>query len=300
MADSLPLPPQTPPAAPPATPAPEPMAQPQPMTPPMTPAAGMEPAGTGLAAPQPAAAAPVAFELEQQQEPAEPPGAAEPEVPRSNNFWDAFYADEREAQMAPADGLIATATDDDPPAIPGFHLDDDHPAEDAGPRAPRLGGYGSGLFTEEDDAPALAPAFTAGNDDESDERTWSFYGEDEERAEERSWSYDDDSIGSKAAVEDSEPPEHRAAADDREDLVDASDGSRLGAILGAVKGWRPGVPSVSFGSSGLGMRAREAVSVLDAILEENGTEDIPRSFILGLGGFAALLALVAVLVVLFG
>ena len=59
------------------------------------------------------------------------------------------------------------------------------------------------------------------------------------------------------------------------------------------------MPDFSFGSSSLGTKARDALTVLDAILEENGTEDIPRSFLIGLGGFAGFLALVAILVVIF-
>jgi hypothetical protein len=58
----------------------------------------------------------------------------------------------------------------------------------------------------------------------------------------------------------------------------------------------PGRPSFSFGASEFGMRARDALSVLDSILEENGTEDIPRGLIIGLFVFVGLLALVAVVV----
>jgi hypothetical protein len=297
IADSPPVTPQAPPDAAPMVP--EPVPQSQPMTPRVAPAAGMEPAPYDAVAPLPAVEAPVAFELEQQLPPVEPdPVVAEPEAPRSTDFWDGFYSNENETQRAPSEVLIAPAAADDAPAVPGFHLEDDDPGE-TGPRAPRSGGYGSGLFTEEDDGRALAPAFAASNADDPEDRTWSFYDEEEPVAE-RSWSYEDEPTGPAAKAQDEEPLESRPRTTDREVLVGADDGSRLAAVLGAVKGWRPSSPSFSFGSSELGMRAREAVSVLDAILEENGTEDIPRSFILGLGGFAALLALVAVLVVLFG
>ena len=81
-----------------------------------------------------------------------------------------------------------------------------------------------------------------------------------------------------------------------EEPVPAAKGSRFAAVAG----WRPSLPSFKMGSSELGMRAREALSVLDAILEENDTDDIPKGFIVGLGGLAALLGLIALLVVLFG
>ena len=63
--------------------------------------------------------------------------------------------------------------------------------------------------------------------------------------------------------------------------------------------WRPsmpGTPSFSFGASGFGKRARDAISVLDSILEENGTEDIPRGLIVGLFVFVGVMAVVALIV----
>jgi hypothetical protein len=44
------------------------------------------------------------------------------------------------------------------------------------------------------------------------------------------------------------------------------------------------------------MRARDAISVLDSILEENGTEDIPRGLIVGLFVFVGVMAVVALIV----
>ena len=70
-------------------------------------------------------------------------------------------------------------------------------------------------------------------------------------------------------------------------------------FLKDVAAWRPSMPSFSFGGSGLGMRARDAISVLDSILEENGTEDIPKSFLIGLGALALVLALLVILALIF-
>lgn len=169
----------------------------------------------------------------------------------------------------------------------GFQLQDD---VDDTAAEPRVGGFGSGLFSEEDDKPAHPPALGSDTGDSQD-RSWS-YNDAEDGATDRGWSYGDD-----AAEEETEaPPAFQSPEADREDLVDSPRGSRFAAITG----WRPSLPSFSFGPSGLGMRARGALSLLDAILEENGTEDISKTLIIGLGGFAVLLGTVAVLVVLFG
>ena len=250
-----------------------------------------------------------------------PPPAAPPRSSQSKDFWDGFYSEEQEAaemqgepaaiagEPAAMPGESAAIAEAPAAQVPpdqasGFQLRDDR--EDASDDdAAKFGGYGSGLFTDDGDNPVQAPAFA---DDESaggEDRAWSYYDDadgeqaDGEQADgDRGWSYDDDPA-EQAGVEASdseEPPAFRAPVADREDLVVSAKSSRFSDIVG----WRPSLPSFSFGSSALGTRARDALGVLDAILEENGTDDIPKSFIIGLGGFAALLGVVALLIVLFG
>jgi hypothetical protein len=286
MGEVPPMVPQPPMTAQPPVASPETMAPPQPMAQPPQPMA--QP-------PQSVASAPMGFELEQdapsQQVETAIVQPEAPSSPRSTEFWDGFYAEESDRQMPASVAPMATDIADGAPTASGFRLEDDDAEEDPGPRAPRLGGYGSDLFAEEGDGPAFAPAFGDVEEPDGKERAWSYYDDEDSDDEKRSWSYDDG-----AATVDEEPPSFRSPAADRDDLVGASSTSRMRAAAG----WRPSMPSFSFGSSELGMRARDALSVIDAILEENGTEDIPKSFIIGLGGFAALLGIIAVLVVLFG
>ena len=173
-----------------------------------------------------------------------------------------------------------------------FHLEDgregsvpdDAAADDAAPDdAAKVGGYGSGLFTEDAVTAAEVPAFGAGEPAAEDERGWSYNDDQPEEA-----GASDADAG--------DPADVASDAADREELVVTAKTSRLKGITG----WRPSLPSFGLGSSALGMRARDVLGMLDSILEENGTEDIPKSFIIGLGGFAILLGVVAVLVVAFG
>jgi hypothetical protein len=184
----------------------------------------------------------------------------------------------------------------------GFLLQDDR--EDASDDdAAKVGGYGSGLFKDDADSQVQPPPFGEDESADGEDRVWSYYDEadgeqaDGEQADgDRGWSYDDDPAEAGAEEDDAdEPPAFRSPVADREDLVVSAKSSRFSGIAG----WRPSLPSF-FGSSALGTRARDALGVLDAILEENGTDDIPKSFIIGLGGFAALLGVVALLIVLFG
>lgn len=166
------------------------------------------------------------------------------------------------------------------------------PSDEDGEPA-RVGGYGSGLFTEEE-AP-IPPAFGggAGAADEGD-RSWSYYDGDgdDDTTEDRGWSYGDPT--SEVEVkENEETPEFRSPAADRDELVEKS------SRMKDVAAWRPSMPSFTLGGSELGMRARDAISVLDSILEENGTEDIPRSFLIGLGALAIVLALIVILALVF-
>jgi hypothetical protein len=180
---------------------------------------------------------------------------------------------------------------------------DETPAEihlelpDNGIEESRVGGYGSGLFTEEE--ASRPPAFGGTEDGDGAERPWSDddkeggeAGEGEE-SEDRGWSYDDPKPEEKDPEEEQDEPAFRSPNADREDLVEKS--SRMKDIAA----WRPSMPSFTLGGSGIGMRAREAISVLDSILEENGTEDIPRSFLIGLGALAVVLTLLVILALVF-
>ena len=198
----------------------------------------------------------------------------------STEFWDGFYAEGEEA---------AGSSEPDPLAMQGEVVDTGEPqfqlesaaetGEDEATDASKATGYGSGLFTEDDEtATEYPPAFVgAGN----------------ESGEERAWSYDD------PAPHELDSPDPTTAftspAADQEDLVPTRGKSGIAALFA----WRPsmpGTPSFSFGASGFGMRARDAISVLDSILEENGTEDIPRGLIVGLFVFVGVMALVALIV----
>ncbi|MCH8899673.1 MAG: hypothetical protein IH942_04145 [Acidobacteria bacterium] len=286
----------------PATPVPPVAATPPPATPP-TPAAppGAAPpaAATPTAQPPPdvvaaGAAAAAAARATVPGQPAAPGATADIRLetdsgqeaapaapsPQPTEFWDGFHAEADEAaggsksDTHPAEGVVADTSGSE------FHLES--AAEDGDEEAtsdPKVTGYGSGLFTEDDETPSEYPP--------------AFEGAGEEAGEERAWSYDD------PAPHDPESPDPTPAftspAADREDLVPSSGKSGIAALLA----WRPsmpGRPSFSFGASGIGMRAREALSVLDSILEENGTEDIPKGLIVGLFVFVGLLALVAVVV----
>lgn len=198
----------------------------------------------------------------------------------SNEFWDGFYAEEEEA---------AAGSEPDPLAVQGevvdtgesqFHLESAaETGDDEATDASKVTGFGSGLITEDDETSSdYPPAFAEAGD---------------EGGEERAWSYDD------PAPHELDSPDPTTAftspAADREDLVPSSGKSGIAALFA----WRPsmpGIPSFSFGASGFGMRARDAISVLDSILEENGTEDIPRGLIVGLFAFVGVMALVALVV----
>jgi hypothetical protein len=180
-------------------------------------------------------------------------------------------------------------------AAPAIQLEapDDAVAEES-----RVGGWGSGLFTEGDDGePAYPPAFRGSDETvEGEDRDWSFYkdgGEDgdEDGVEDRGWSYDDPKP--EEPTKDEEPPAFKSPAADRDDLVEKSSRLRDAAA------WRPSLPTFSLGGSSLGMRARGVLEVLDAVLEENGTEDIPRSFLFGLLGLVGVLALIALIAFIF-
>ncbi len=181
----------------------------------------------------------------------------------STDFWDGFYA-EKEA----AGSSVATQTET--PAVPGaFRLAGEGDEDEGDSEA---GDFDSGLVADEDeDESAYAPAFS--------------------NQEDRGWSYDD-------PVK-KEPEEYKPAFSspepEREDLVVTESGIRR------LLGWRPSLPGggFSFGASELGMRAREAFSLLDSVLEENDADDIPKGLLVGLGAFAIFLGLVAVLIVLF-
>jgi hypothetical protein len=168
------------------------------------------------------------------------------------------------------------------------------PGDAAAEESSRVGGWGSGLFTEETDGESAHPAAFGGTGEtvEGEDRAWSFYedgSEDggEDGGEGRGWSYDDPKPEEPTA--DEEPPDFKSPAADRDDLVEKSSRLRDAAA------WRPSVPSFSLGGSSLGMRARGVLEVLDAVLEENGTEDIPRSFLVGLLSLVGVLALIALI-----
>lgn len=290
-APATPVPPvaATPPPATAPTPATPPGAAPPAAATPTTPppadvvSAGAPAAAARATVPgQPAAPAnpaDIRLETDSGQEAAPAAPSAQP-----TEFWDGFHAEADEAaggsksDTQPAEGEVADTG--------GSEFQLESAAEDGDEEAtgaPKVTGYGSGLFTEDDDTPhEYPPAFEGAGDEAGDEA-----------GEERAWSYDD------PAPHDPESPDPTPAftspAADREDLVPSSKGSGIAALLA----WRPsmpGRPSFSFGASGIGMRAREALSVLDSILEENGTEDIPKGLIVGLFVFVGLLALVAVVV----
>ena len=198
----------------------------------------------------------------------------------STEFWDGFYAEEEEA---------AGSSEPDPLGVQGEVVDTGEnqfqlesaaeTGDDEATDASKVTGYGSGLFTEDDETPTEDPPAFVGAGDES--------------GEERAWSYDD------PAPRELDSPDPTTAftspAADREDLVPSSGKSGIAALFA----WRPsmpGTPSFSFGATGFGMRARDAISVLDSILEENGTEDIPRGLIVGLFVFVGVMAVVALIV----
>lgn len=233
---------------------------------------------TDTAAPAPAAA------------PADPAPAAsppaDPDVASSGDFWDGFHAEEQEAGIQPpiaAEALAAVAAAD-------IRIEDPEDAEDT-EEPVNVGGWGSGLFTEDEAEPAYPPAFGGSEESAaSGDRSWSYYEDDEEATEDRGWSYDDPVPDEESDEE--EAPAFRSPAADREELVEKS--SRFKDMTS----WRPSMPSFGGGSS-IGMRARDALEVLDAILEENGTEDIPRSFLVGLLGLVGVLALIALIAFIF-
>lgn len=204
----------------------------------------------------------------------------------SGDFWDGFHAEEHEAGVQPPAVPDAPAMTDPSPAEIRLEAseDEEQPA--------KVGGWGSGLFTEEDDERSYPPAF-GGSAESSEDRGWSYYDDEDESTQDRGWSYDDPVPGSKRDDDDDdEEPAFRSPAADREELVEKS--SRLKDLTS----WRPTMPSFDGGSS-LGMRAREAIEVLDAILEENGTEDIPRPMLIGLLGLVGVLALIALIAFIF-
>jgi hypothetical protein len=176
-------------------------------------------------------------------------------------------------------------------ALPEIQLEapDDAVAEES-----TVGGWGSGLFTEEDDGePAYPPAFRGSDETvEGEDRAWNL-NEDAnlDASEDRGWSYDDPKP--EEPTEEEEPPAFKSPAADRDDLVEKSSRLRDAAA------WRPSLPTFSLGGSSLGMRARGVLEVLDAVLEENGTEDIPRSFLVGLLGLVGVLALIALIAFIF-
>jgi len=315
------VPAATPSAPPPVVPAAPPAVAPPPATPAAVPPAAAQVAVTPTAPPAttpaspsapvapgaetaPQAPAPVAFQLASdsasaestaQGAPSPAPGDQSTGSPESGDFWDGFDSEQEQASPGTAPDVSAT---------PGqIHLETD----------PKVGGFGSGLFTEDDDEAAHLPAFGQADDGGTGEdRSWSYYdgedgdgkdgddkdgddkdGDDKDGDEEdRGWSYDDPEKGD--PTPDDDPPAFRSPAAGREELVSTSMSSRIAGVAG----WRPSLPSFSLGGSALGMRARNAISILDSILEENGTEDIPKSMILGFAGVAGLLALVAVIAVL--
>ena len=264
-----------------------------------------------VAAPTPPGAQPIdpalAFPLEAAPGTDPQPPAAAPRSGQAKDFWDGFYAEEQEAAAMPGEPVaVAEVSAGEAPADQAseFHLEDGRegsvPDDAAEDDAAKVGGYGSGLFTEDAVTAAEVPAFGAGEPAAEDERGWSYYDDaDREQAEdEPGWSYNDDQPEEAGAsdADAGDPADVASDAADREELVVTAKTSRLKGITG----WRPSLPSFGLGSSALGMRARDVLGMLDSILEENGTEDIPKSFIIGLGGFAILLGVVAVLVVAFG
>jgi hypothetical protein len=198
----------------------------------------------------------------------------------STEFWDGFYAEEEDA---------AGSSEPDPLAVQGEVVDTGESqfqlesaaetGDDEATDASKVTGYGSGLFTEDDETLTEDPPAFVGAGDES--------------GEERAWSYDDPAPHE---LDSSDPTTaFTSPAADQEDLVPSSGKSGIAALFA----WRPSMPSTpsfSFGASGFGMRARDAISVLDSILEENGTEDIPRGLIVGLFVFVGVMALVALVV----
>ncbi len=154
---------------------------------------------------------------------------------------------------------------------------------ETGDGPPKPAAFGSGLFTDEDEEGTdYRPAFSESDDDAETDRGWSYDDPDEES--------EDESADYAPAFASPEP--------DGEDLAVAGAGGGLKRLFA----WRPSMPEFSGGSigaSGIGMWARDALSMLDALVEENGTEDIPRGLLSGLGVFAAFLGLVAVLIAIF-
>jgi len=217
----------------------------------------------------------------------------------SGDFWDGFHEEEREAGVQPPVAPEEAAAAEHAP--PEIQLET--PENGAAEESSRVGGWGSGLFTEEDDGEPAYPAAFGGSGEsvEGEDRAWSFYedgsedgSEDggEDGGEERGWSYDDPKSGEPTEDEE-EAPAFKSPAADRDDLVEKSSRLRDAAA------WRPSAPSFSLGGSSLGMRARGVLEVLDAVLEENGTEDIPRSFLFGLLGLVGVLALIALVAFIF-
>jgi hypothetical protein len=245
-----------------------------------------------------AGAAPAAVTAPQETSPPvapiqETPPAADPAAKTqpagSGDFWDGFHEEEREAGVQP---VIAPAAATAAPTPPEIQLE--AAEEVAAEESSAVGGWGSGLFTEGDDAePGYPPAFRgSGETAEGEDRAGSLHEDGDESGgegadEDRGWSYDDPKP--EDPTEDEDPPAFKSPAADRDDLVEKSSRLRDAAA------WRPSMPSVSLGGSSLGMRARSVLEVLDAVLEENGTEDIPRSFLVGLLGLVAVLALIAVI-----
>ena len=307
-----PTPATTQPSAVPAAQPASPQADPVPVAaepsglPPASPAAAAAVAAAASVQAPPTHPEPVEIRLETDEDappnvappaPAAVPPSVEPAgpaaAPRASDFWDGFHAEEQEAGVQPAaapTGAMAAAVDETPAEIRLEHPDD-------GAEQPSVGGYGSGLFTDEE-APR-PPAFGGTDDGDGKDRAGSFSddqnGEAGEGAEgeDRGWSYDDPKPEEKEKEEGPDEPVFRSPNADREDLVEKS------SRLKDVAAWRPSMPSFSFGGSGLGMRARDAISVLDSILEENGTEDIPKSFLIGLGALALVLTLLVILALVF-
>jgi len=298
------------PAPPPAEPAPT-AVEPSGLPPASSAAAAAVAAAASVQAP-PAHPGPVEIRLETDEgapptppAPAPVPPSAEPAepaaAPRASDFWDGFHAEEQEAGVQPpaASAEAMPAAVDETPAE--IHLE----LPDNGIEESRVGGYGSGLFTEEEASPPPAfggtegPAFGGTEDGDGAERPWSYYDKEGGEAgeggdgEDRAWSYDDPKPEEKDPEEDQDEPAFRSPNAGREDLVEKS--SRMKDIAA----WRPSMPSFTLGASGIGMRARDVISVLDSILEENGTEDIPKSFLIGLGVLAVVLTLLIILALVF-
>lgn len=226
----------------------------------------------------PATAPDIRLETDSAQEsaPTAPP-------PQPSEFWDGFHAEGEDAAGRSESDTEAAGDEVAHPGGSEFELESAAETGDGeATNAPKVTGYGSGLFTEDDEILSGDPA--------------AFEGAGDEGGQERAWSYDDPAPSDPGLPD--PIPAFTSPAAEREDLVPSSSGSRIAALFA----WRPsmpGRPSFSFGASGFGMRARDALSVLDSILEENGTEDIPKGLIVGLFVFVGLLALVAVAVAIF-